>query len=31
MNENDPKRKRMTDPTAVDFLLVGKDIQNKAG
>ena len=25
------KRKRMTKPTARDFLLVGKDIQNKAG
>jgi hypothetical protein len=28
---NSNKRKRMTKPTARDFLLGGKDIQNKAG
>jgi hypothetical protein len=32
MDEGDSnKRKRMTKPTARDFLLGGKDIQNKAG
>ncbi len=28
---NSKKQKRMTEPTARDFLLGGKDIQNKAG
>ena len=31
MEETEGKRMRMTDPTATDFLLAGKDIQNKAG
>ena len=31
MNDDFMKRKRMTDPTPVDFLLAGKEIQNKTG
>ena len=33
MNDSDAsvKRKRMSDPTPNDFILVGKDIQNKTG
>jgi hypothetical protein len=31
MDENEAKRKRISAPTAQDFLLVGKNIQNKAG
>ena len=31
MEESDTKRKRMSNPVARDFLLIGKDIQNKAG
>jgi hypothetical protein len=31
MAEIKAKQKRMTNPTATDFLLAGKDIQNKAG
>jgi len=31
MDESDTKRKRMSTLVARDFILVGKDIQNKAG
>jgi hypothetical protein len=31
MDESETKRKRMSEPTVGDFLLGGKDIQNKAG
>ena len=31
MDESETKQKRMSKPTARDFLLGGKDIQNKAG
>ena len=31
MEETEGKQKRMTNPTATDFLLEGKDIQKKAG
>lgn len=30
MNDN-VKRKRMSDPTPTDFILIGKEIQNKSG
>ena len=31
MDDSETKRKRMSEPTVGDFLLGGKDIQNKAG